>query len=132
MKKLILVLMICLTMLMFSAQKELNWSGKWMLSYHAYFNEGWTFQIIEFSENGNMYEHVGDRRKVVGQWRVEEIIPKGSPLTYRLLKFEIWENEYAVLYNHIEKYHAGRGLVSDGKSNWNMNPIKFEMKKVNK
>jgi hypothetical protein len=102
-----------------------------MLSYRAYFNEGWTFQIIEFSGNGNMYEHIGDRRKVVGQWRVEEIFPKGSPLVYRLLKFEIWENEYAVLYNHIGNYHTGRGLVSDGKSNWNMNPIQIEIKKIN-
>ena len=132
MRKLIFVLMICLAMLTFSIQKESNWSGKWILSYHAYFNEGWIFQEIEFAENGNTYEHIGDKRKVAGQWRVEEIIPKGSPLVYRLLKFEIWENEFAILYNDIENHHIGRGLVSDGKSNWNMNPVKFELKKKNK
>lgn len=132
MRKLIFVLIICLMIPVFGIQNKSNWSGRWILSYHAYFNEGWTFQEIEFSENGNTYEYIGDRKKVAGQWRVEEIIPKGSPLVYRLLKFEIWENEFAILYDHIENYHSGRGLISDGKSNWNMNPVKFELKKKNK
>jgi hypothetical protein len=107
-----------------------DWDGKWVVSYNACFNNGWAFQEIEFSQNGNVYIYVSGDRKTAGQWVIEEIIPKGSPLVFRLLKFEIWENEFAILYSNVQKKHVGRALISDNKSRWAMNPVEFEMKRI--
>lgn len=129
MKKLMMMILILFCVFSMAGQQD-KWLGKWVVSYHAYFNDGWIFKEIEFSENGHIYMFIDGRKKVAGEWIIEEIISKGSPLVFRLLKFGIWENEFVILYNDVKSIHIGRALVSDRKSNWAMNPVSFEMKKM--
>lgn len=128
MKKLIYILMLSMILPLFGNFED--WTGKWVVSYNAYFNDGWTFQKVEFSSEGNVYVEHNGRMKVCGQWEIEQIIPKGSPLFFRLFRFEIWENEFVILYNHVKRQHEGQALVSDNNSHWAMNPIEFEIKRI--
>lgn len=108
-----------------------KWAGPWVVSYDANFNSGWVFQELEFTDEGQVNINSDGVAKQAGRWIVEEIIPKGSPIPFRLLKFNIWENEFIILYNYPEKYHRGRAIISDNQSNWPMNPIRFDLKRRN-
>lgn len=127
-KTIILIFSLCLWLSIYGNTDD--WTGNWMISYDAYFNNGWIFQEVKFKDDGRVYINVDGKRKIAGRWAIEEIVPKGSVLIFRLLKFEIWENEFIILYGNIENKHIGRALISDRKSNWPMHPIEFEIKKI--